>query len=82
MIISIPLFSWPLLAAAGLIGLGLLAYPVTARVSVVFIGAGSVIMGAVVLNELPKGFELQAAVLFGMAVVVGAWMMFVGVKNG
>ncbi len=82
MIISIPLFSWPLLLAAALIGLGLLAYPVTARASVVLIGAGSVIMGAVVLAELPKGFELQAAILFGMAVVVGGWMMFVGVKNG
>ncbi len=82
MILSIPLFSWPLLLAAGLIGLGLLAYPVTARASVVLIGAGSVVMGAVVMTELPQGFELQAAVLFGMAVVVGGWMMFVGVKNG
>jgi hypothetical protein len=82
MIISIPLFSWPLLLAAALIGLGLLVYPFSARASVVLIGAGSVIMGAVVLAGLPKGFELQAAVLFGMAVVVGGWMMFVGVKNG
>lgn len=82
MILSIPLFSWPLLLAAALIALGLLVYPISARASVVFIGAGSVIMGAVVLAELPRGFELQAGLLFGMSVVVGAWMMFVGVKNG
>jgi hypothetical protein len=39
-------------------------------------------MGVVVMAELPKGFELQAVVLFGITVVVGAWMMYVAVKNG
>lgn len=81
MILSIPLFSPPLLAAAALMAAGLLAYPFSARLGVAGIGAGSVIMGAVVLAQLPKGFELQAAVLFGMAVVVGAWMMFIATKD-
>ncbi len=81
MILSIPLFSPPLLAAAALMAAGLLAYPFSARFSVAGIGAGSVIMGAVVLAELPAGFELQAAVLFGLAVVVGTWMMFIAAKD-
>lgn len=82
MIISIPLSSLPLLLAAALIALGFLAYVFSARMGVLCIGAGSVIMGAVVLTELPKGFELQGIVLFGITVVVGLWMMFVAVKNG
>ncbi len=82
MIISIPMFSLPLLAAAALIALGFIVYPFSARLGVLGIGAGSVIMGAVVLVDLPKGFELQAIVLFGITAVVGAWMMYVAVKNG
>ncbi len=81
MILSIPLFSPPLLVAAALMAAGLLLYPFSARFSVAGIGAGSVIMGAVVLAELPEGFELQAAILFGLAVVVGAWMMFIAAKD-
>jgi hypothetical protein len=82
MILSIPLFSAPLLVAAALMAIGLLLYPVSARLAVAGIGAGSMIMGIVVLAELPKGFEMQAAVLFGTAIVVGGWMMFIAVKNG
>ncbi|NMB85532.1 MAG: hypothetical protein A4E44_02303 [Methanosaeta sp. PtaB.Bin018] len=82
MIISIPLSSLPLLLAAALIALGFISYVFSARVGVLCIGAGSVIMGAVVLTQLPKGFELQGIVLFGITVVVGLWMMFVAVKNG
>ena len=82
MILSIPLFSMPLLIAAALIALGFLAYPFSARLGVVGIGAGTVIMGVVVLHDLPNGFAIQSLVLFGFTVIVGAWMMYVGVKNG
>ena len=82
MILSIPLFSPPLLLAAALMAIGLLLYPFSARLAVAGIGAGSVIMGIVVLAQLPKGFEMQAAVLFGIAVIVGGWMVYIAVKNG
>ena len=82
MILSIPLFSTPLLIAAALIALGFLAYPLSARLGVVGLGAGTVLMGAVVIHDLPNGFALQGLVLFGFTVIVGAWMMYVGVKNG
>ena len=82
MILSIPLFSMPLLIAAALIALGFLAYPFSARLGVVGIGAGTMIMGVVVLHDLPNGFAIQSLVLFGFTVIVGAWMMYVGVKNG
>lgn len=72
----------PLLLAAALIALGLLIYPFSARFGVVFIGAGSVIMGAVALFDLPSGLGVQGLILFGISVVVGGWMMYVGVKNG
>ena len=82
MIISIPLFSTPLLVAAAFIALGFLIYPFSARLGVIGIGLGSVIMGAVVINDLPNGLGLQGLVLFGMSIVVGGWMIYVGVKNG
>ena len=82
MILSIPLFSMPLLIAAALIALGFLAYPFSARLGVIGIGAGTVIMGVVVLHDLPNGFAIQSLVLFGFTVIVGALMMYVGVKNG
>jgi hypothetical protein len=49
---------------------------------VIGIGAGSVIMGAAVINDLPNGLGLQSIILFGISIVVGGWMMYVGVKNG
>jgi len=82
MILSIPLDSVPLLIAAALIALGFLAYPFSARLGVIGIGAGSMIMGVVVLFDLPNGFAIQSVVLFGFTVIVGVWMMYVGVKNG
>jgi hypothetical protein len=81
MILSIPLFSMPLLLAAALIAIGLIVYVISARLGVLAIGAGSVIMGLAVLPELPKEFLLQGIVLFGMTSVVGAWMMYVGAKS-
>lgn len=80
--IAIPLFSTPLLIAAALIALGLLAYPISARLGVVSIGVGAAIMGVVVLFDLPNGFAIESLVLFGFTVVVGVWMVYVGVKNG
>ena len=80
--LSIPLFSTPLLIAAALIGLGFITYLLSARIGVILMGAGSVIMGAVVIFDLPNGMGLQGLVLFGMTVLVGGWMMYVGVKNG
>ncbi|MHC1686465.1 MAG: hypothetical protein AB9879_01895 [Methanothrix sp.] len=82
MIINIPLFSPPLLVAAALIALGFIAYVFSARVGVALIGAGSLIMGLVAINDVPAGFEIQGLALFGISAVVGGWMMYVAVKNG
>jgi hypothetical protein len=81
MIISIPLFSPPLLVAAALITLGLLVTPIYPRLSVIGIGSGSVLMGAVVLFTIPNGLEAPSLILFGITVVVGAWMVAVGLKK-
>jgi hypothetical protein len=80
--ISIPLFSMPLLVAAALIALGFLSYLLSARLGVVLMGAGSLIMGAVVIFNLPNGMGLESLLLFGITVLVGGWMMYVGVRNG
>jgi len=80
--LSIPLFSMPLLIAAALIALGFITYVISARLGVVLMGAGSVIMGAVVIHDLPNGMGMLSLVLFGMTVLVGGWMVYVGVKNG
>jgi hypothetical protein len=80
--LSIPLDSIPLLIAAVLIGLGFLTYLISARTGVILMGAGSVVMGAVVIFDLPNGMGLQGLALFGITVLVGGWMMYVGVKNG
>jgi hypothetical protein len=45
-------------------------------------GAGSLIMGAVVIFNLPNGMGLESLLLFGITVLVGGWMMYVGVRNG
>jgi hypothetical protein len=82
MILSIPLFSTPLLIAAAFIGLGFMIYPFSARFGVMSIGAGSVIMGGVVLFDLPNSLGFQGLILFGISIIVGGWMMYVGVKNG
>jgi ABC-type uncharacterized transport system permease subunit len=82
MIISIPLFSPLLLIAAALIALGLLVTPLSHRLGVIGIGLGSVIMGAVVLAEVPRGLGYQAIIPFGLAVIVGVWMVAVGIKEG
>jgi hypothetical protein len=78
---SIPLFSIPLLASAVLILLGLLVTPFSARLGVIGIGAGSVILGLVAIRDLPMGFEVQTIVLFGITTVVGLWMISVGLKE-
>ena len=80
--LSIPLFSMPLLIAAALIALGFITYLISARLGVVLMGAGSVIMGAVVIHDLPNGMGMLSLVLFGMTVLVGGWMVYVGIKNG
>jgi hypothetical protein len=79
--ISIPLFSIPLLASAVLILLGLLVTPFSARLGVIGIGAGSVILGLVAIKDLPMGLEIQTIVLFGITIVVGLWMVFIGLKE-
>lgn len=81
MIISIPLFSPVLLIAAALIAIGMLLYPFNARFSVIGIGAGSVIMGIEALMNNPSGLQPQSIILFGSAVIVGAWMALVGLKK-
>ncbi len=82
MILHIPLSSPLLLVSAALIALGFIAYVISARVGVALIGAGSLIMGLVAINDLPRGFEVQGLALFGISAVVGGWMMYVAVKNG
>ena len=81
MIISIPLFSIPLLISALLILLGLLVTPISSRMGVIGIGAGSVIMGIVAIKDLPMGFDIKTVVLFGISVVVGLWMVSIGLKK-
>ena len=81
MILSIPLFSPALLVAAVLVGIGMLLYPFSARLSVIGIGAGSIVMGIEVLINHPIGLQPQAIILFGSSVIVGAWMAFVGLKK-
>lgn len=82
MILSIPLDSVPLLIAAALIALGFLAYPFSARLGIIGIGAGTLIMGVVVILDLPNGLAIPSLVIFGFPGLVGVWMMYVGVKNG
>jgi hypothetical protein len=82
MTISIPLASPLLLLAAVLIALGLLVTPLSHRLGVIGIGLGSVIMGAVILAEVPRGLGYQAIIPFGLAVVVGVWMVAVGIREG
>ena len=81
MIISIPLSSPLLLVAAVLMGIGVFATPVFPRFSVICLGGGSVLMGGVVLATLPHGLEAPSLVLFGISVIVGAWMVMVGLKK-
>jgi hypothetical protein len=81
MIISIPLFSFPLLVAAFLIFLGLLVTPISSRLGVIGMGAGSVILGVVAIKDLPMGFEIQTIVLFGISTIVGLWMISIGLKK-
>jgi hypothetical protein len=49
---------------------------------VIGIGLGSIIMGAVVLADVPRGLGYQAIIPFGLAVIVGVWMVAVGIKEG
>ncbi len=81
MILSIPLFSPVLLGAAVLIAIGMLLYPFSARLSVIGIGAGSILMGVEVLLNHPAGLQPQSIILFGSTVLVGAWMALVGLKK-
>ncbi len=81
MILSIPVFSPVLLVAAALVTIGLLLYPFSARLSVIGIGIGSIIMGAEVIVNHPSGLQPQSIVLFGSTVIVGAWMALVGLKK-
>jgi len=39
-------------------------------------------MGAVVILDLPQGMGLQSLILFGMTVLVGGWMVYIGIRNG
>jgi hypothetical protein len=79
--ISIPLFSIPLLVSALLILLGFLVTPISVRMGVVGIGAGSLILGIVAIRDLPMGFDSKTIVLFGITAVVGLWMVSVGLKK-
>ncbi len=81
MIISIPLASPAMLIAAAAIAIGLLLYPFSARLSVIGIGMGSIIMGVEVIISHPIGLQPQSIILFGITILVGAWMMFVGLKK-
>ena len=70
--ISIPLDSMPLLFSALLVVLGLAATPLSARLGVIGIGAGSIIAGAVAVTSVPNGMGPQGMILFGATAVVGA----------
>lgn len=81
MIISIPIFSIPLLVSALLILLGFLLTPISVRMGIIGIGAGSLILGTVAIRDLPMGFDIKTIVLFGITAVVGLWMVSVGLKK-
>jgi hypothetical protein len=83
MIISIPLDSPSLLIAGVLFGLGMIITPISARLGVVGIGTATVIMGSVVLLTIPNGFGAIGPwiVPFGSTVIVGVWMIMIGMKN-
>ena len=83
MIISIPLDSSPLLLAAVIFSLGMLATPISPRLGVIGIGTATVIMGSVVLLTIPIGLKAIGPwlVCFGPAVIVGAWMVMIGIKK-
>lgn len=79
--VSIPVSSPALLAATFLIALGVALLPLSAKHSIICIGAGSIIMGLVMLANLPRGFEVQWIIMFGSAIIVGAWMIVVGIRQ-
>lgn len=79
--ISIPLISLPMLAAALLTLLGLAVTPISSRLGIIGIGAGSAIMAIVAIKDLPMGFEIRTIVLFGITALVGLWMVSVGLKK-
>ena len=80
--ISIPLFSPALLVSAALVALGFLGYPFSARFGVAAIGAGSIIMGGVVLADMPEGISPAVIPIFGITIVVGIWMIYIAVRHG
>jgi len=36
----------------------------------------------VVILDLPQGMGLQSLILFGITVLVGGWMVYIGIRNG
>jgi hypothetical protein len=83
MIISIPLDSVPLLIVAILFSLGMIVTPISARLGVVGMGTATIIMGSSVLLTIPNGFVAIGPWLvpFGSAIIVGIWMIMIGIKN-
>ncbi len=83
MIVSIPLDSPSLLISAALFALGMIITPISARLGVVGIGIATIIMGAAVLLTTPNGLGAIGPwiVAFGSSVIVGAWMIMIGMKN-
>jgi hypothetical protein len=81
--LSIPIDSLPLLLAAIIAGMGVLVTPISARIGIICIGMGTIIMGAVVLATAPigQGSILSWLVPFGFTIVVGGWMMMIGLKH-
>ncbi len=83
MILSIPIDSLPLLLAAIIAGIGVLVPPISARIGIICIGMGTIIMGAVVLVTAPNGLGSIGLWLvpFGFTIIVGAWMMLIGLRH-
>jgi hypothetical protein len=79
--LSIPLFSAPLLFAAFLALAGLAVYIWHPRLSVIGIGAGAAIAAIIAIIDIPNAFTPQGIFLFGMTVLVGGWMVAVGMKK-
>ena len=83
MMLSIPIDSLPLLLAAIIVGIGVLVTPISARIGIICIGVGTIIMGAVVLVTVPNGLGSIGLWLvpFGFTIVVGVWMMMIGLRH-
>jgi hypothetical protein len=67
--------------AAVLMGAGLLLSVIYERAGSIGLGAGSVAVGLALLSTVPEGWELVGYGFFGISLIVGLWMIRIGLKR-